>query len=171
MMFRSLSVAVMCLSAASPALARQDLPAQEAQTRGIVGISIPFGGDMQPRIDLAIRKANVTSDGDVTGGELRLTIDPQNPRDAQIRLLGLRGTVDHQGALGAGWDFGVGRPVLSGGVMLPYLSGFGDFGLDGLSPRFSVGIQSAGQIDKPEPRYLPCGARPLGLSGRPVRAC
>lgn len=133
---------------------------ESTQSVGVFGISIPFGGDWQPRLNLGYRRATVQPDGALQGGEIRLTLNPANLRDVQLRGLLLRGTVDHSGALGAGWDFGQGRPFASGGVLLPHVNVIADFGLGGWQPNFSFGVDSAGPFTAPTPApvFAPCGA-------------
>lgn len=150
MFARTLAAGALAAVTATSAMAVPlTLPTEQAETSGVVGISIPFGGDMRPRFSVGVRRTTVDVNGDLRGTELRLIFDPANPGNVQVRALGLLGSVDHAGALGGGWNFGTGKAFVSGGVVFPYLSGVVDFGLGGFQPQLTIGIDSLGKMDQP----------------------
>ena len=177
-MFKPCVAALLLLMGASQALALPPVaePAEAAEARQekvFLGLSIPLTGDRQPRVTLGLRRVTVESDGSLQGAELRLDLNPQNLRDAQLRALALKGRVSRAGAIGGGWDFGTGRALATGGVVLPHLSGIADFGI-GTSPRISIGLDTLEKFDTPVVPVAPvlvdhCG-NPLG-AGEPEPRC
>lgn len=124
---------------------------ERTDTTGFVGITIPLAANPQIRVNFGVRQVVVGSGGDVTGGEMRLSFDPWSLGGFQLRGLAIGGTVDHSGMIGAGWDFGSGKPFATLGVGLPHVSAVADIGLDGLVPQFALGLDSLGQVVAPDP--------------------
>lgn len=169
-LFTGATVVAMVLSSAAFARPLDILvPAERDDTTGFVGFSIPFAANPQVRVTLGLRQATVGSAGDIAGGEFRLSFDPWSLGGVQIRALALRGTVDHAGLLGGGWDFATGKPFASFGVSVPHLSGTADMGLDGSSPQFAVGLDSLGKVTPPDPVIAPPGDGCGGLTGPGVQ--
>lgn len=168
---KPIAAVALCATFAVPALALPPQATELTTDSAFVGLSFDLGGGFTPRFGIGWRQTTVQPNGDMTGGELRLTFDPQSPRDVQLRAIGFQGTVNHAGAVGGGWDFGTGKPFVSGGVIFPYLSGIVDFGLGGGQPSLSIGLDSAGKAEAPAtvPLFAPCGAP--DFPGTVVTAC
>lgn len=148
------AAALVTLTAFQAAAVPLTVATEKTETKGVLGLSIPIGGDGLPRVSIGVRQLTIGSGGDLSGAELRVKFNPAKAGDVQLRALALDGTVDHAGALGGGWDFGAGHAFGSAGVVLPYLSGVADFGLGGLAPRISIGIDSLGRPDAPARRVI-----------------
>lgn len=149
-MFRMILAAALLLALpATHALAEPARGLLETRTqRGFIGIEIPLSGEMQPRVSVGLRRATVTEDGSLRGGELRLVLNPSNLRDAQLRALALKGRVTGALALGGGWDFAGGTAFASVGMVMPRLSGTLDIG-GGAVPAMSIGFDTLGRFDIP----------------------
>lgn len=87
---------------------------------------------------------------------MRLSFDPWTLGGLRVRAMVLKGSVDHAGMLGGGWDFATGKPFGSLGVALPHVSGIADIGLNGLTPQFTLGLDSLNKLD-PAPYVDHCG--------------
>lgn len=131
-------------------------PAERTDTTGFAGISIPVAPNPKLRVELGLRQVTVGSAGGLQGGELRLTFDPWSLGGVQLRVMALKGSVDHSGMLGGGWDFATGKPFGSLGVALPHISGRADIGLDGLAPQYAIGLDSLKEVAVP-PYVDDCG--------------
>ena len=126
------------------------VPSERDDTTGFVGLNIPLTPTPHVRVVLGVRKTTVGSGGDVAGGEVRLSFDPWTLGGVQVRALALRGTVDHAGLMGGGWDFASGKPFGTLGVALPHLTGTADIGLDGFVPQFALGLDSLVKVTPPD---------------------
>ncbi|MBC2836317.1 hypothetical protein [Paragemmobacter straminiformis] len=139
------------------------IPTEQTETTGFLGLTLPLVANPAPRISLGVRRATVATSGDMTGGTVEFSFDPWNHGGIQLRATALRGDINSAGILGGGWDFASGRPFATFGARVPNLSVTSDIGA-GLTPGFALGLDSLGKQTAPDPIWVAPLFVPTGFS-------
>jgi hypothetical protein len=107
----------------------------KTNTNAYAGLNWTLGGSWTPAVVVGVFRTRVKSDGDTEGANLALHINLTGGiKPGKLKLSYLNGQNDIQGAVGFGYDFARGAPLLTVGANGPFIGA----GIDGL---LNIGVE------------------------------